>query len=797
MRDVNNTRYHLVFGETDWSHSQSVGPAQWEYDPTRHGIQLQAEVFTFQTQQTATPLNPEERRDSDRDAYGHRYWIDAKGKQIWVQWAAAQTAEVLFPLPPATCAPSPTGAFRPVADPSPAEPEPLAGLAVLPEGYLVVGSPTTGSVLAFDLYALDGGFLRVPIAPSVTPRPEPFDLATLPDGGLLVLDRANRKVWRFNRHLRPVPIPATTSGALSPFQPKLGRSRRLTSVPSVAPIHLHGDTVNPIAIAPLSDSSFWILDQPATGASVLWYYPINGASPQSLPLLTANLVDAGADDLNLTLVRGYDLAYLPNPAPDKNTTGTLFITEIAGNQAFVLRVLSLSPLALRIERRYYPLRNFGTVSLIAAWAAGEVFYQQPGEQTGTSRPRWLPIKALPQQRYETTATLSPQFWDGDAGQPWDGKEPNCLWHRLCLDACIPPETQVQVETRVAERPEDLLWAAWQVQPPLYRRPAAEVPYSSLWSPAELTDAHTGTWELLLQEMQGRYLEIRLTLQGNGRSTPLIRALRLHYPRFSYLREYLPQVYQQDATSLSFLDRFLANPEGIFTVLEGLIAQVQTLLDVRTVPTDALEWLASWIGLALDPGWSDYQRRLLIAQAPYFFQRRGTTAGLLQAILLTVYPQFGARIFQDDVAALCPTIRIVEQFLTRTLSSVAVGDPTAPTELLDSSDSTEPSQSTSRSLQTAAKNRAHRFIVMVPTTLTATTQTLVEQIVTLEKPAHTAFTLKQYWALFRVGEVRLGLDTVLGRGGQFESFRLGQSALAEASLSDAFPYTLTSRTVISR
>jgi hypothetical protein len=128
---------------------------------------------------------------------------------------------------------------------------------------------------------------------------------------------------------------------------------------------------------------------------------------------------------------------------------------------------------------------------------------------------------------------------------------------------------------------------------------------------------------------------------------------------------------------------------------------------------------------------------------------------------------------------------VERFLTRTLSGAAAGDPTDPTQPTGGEGITE------------AETRAHRFIVMVPTSLTPTTHNLVERIVSLGKPAHTAFTLKQYWALFRVGDVRLGLDTVLGRGGQFDSFHLGQSALAEAVLSESFPYTLTNRTVISR
>lgn len=764
MEDVNGTRYHLLLGEADWGRCRSEGLAKWEFDRDRQGTQLQAEVFTLPTPREATPLDPVLRRDSDRDAYGHTYWIDTTGTQIHARWAAARAAEVLFPLAAAPCPPAEPVVFRPAAPPVAPVAEPLSGLAILPEGYLVVGSPTTASLLVFNLYALDGGFLRLPLPDGATP----FDLAALADGGLLVLDRDRRTVWRLSRHLRPVPRPAVGPGSVSLFQPLEG-VRRPTLTLTPTPIALEAATVNPVAIAPLPDGSFWILDQTDTDASVVWHYRADGSEPQVLELLTANLVEPGVDDLDLAFIRGYDLAYRPSPQSANPALGTLFTVNVLGNQAFALRVTSLAPLTLRLERDYYPLRHFSPVSLITVRDSGKIYYQQ---QQDSASPQWLPLAALPRRRYETEASLILPVLDG--------REPNCLWHRLCVDACLPPETALQVETRAADQQVDLASQPWQRQPILYRRPIAEVPYSSLWNPAELTDPHTGTWELLFQAMQGRYLQLRLTLVGNRRNTPLVRALRAHYPRFSYLRAYLPQVYQQDAASLNFLDRFLANPEGLLTLLEGLMAQVQTLMDVRTVPTEALDWLASWVGLALDPAWSPYQRRLLIAQAPYFFQRRGTSVGLLQAILLTLYPDFGPRIFRDDAAELCPTVRIVEQFLTRTVGGVAAGDPTDPSPA-----ASDPAQA------------AHRFIVLVPSTLTATTQSLVERIVTLEKPAHTAFTLKPYWALFRVGEVRLGLDTVLGQGGQFDTFRLGQSALAEAALGETFPYTLTNRTVIAR
>jgi hypothetical protein len=41
--------------------------------------------------------------------------------------------------------------------------------------------------------------------------------------------------------------------------------------------------------------------------------------------------------------------------------------------------------------------------------------------------------------------------------------------------------------------------------------------------------------------------------------------------------------------------------------------------------------------------------------------------------------------------------------------------------------------------------------------------LARRLIDLEKPAHTVFDVRFFWAFNRVGEARLGLDTQLGAG----------------------------------
>jgi hypothetical protein len=114
--------------------------------------------------------------------------------------------------------------------------------------------------------------------------------------------------------------------------------------------------------------------------------------------------------------------------------------------------------------------------------------------------------------------------------------------------------------------------------------------------------------------------------------------------------------------------------------------------------------------------------------------------------------------------------------------------------------------------------AHRFTVMLPWPLAipdgsgiprstldqAGLTALVRRIVELQKPAHTVFDIRFFWAAFRIGEVRLGLDTqlasssraaelvtpsLLGRGYLGESY-LGGPPASGAVTRPAPPQTAT-------
>ena len=837
--DANGSKFHLLYGCTDWSHCslsvQDAGAApggggevtlgeKWvlgdytpvEWDRNSSALRLTRSVPLFKRAARTTPLAVSQRRGADRDMYGNWYWIDdaqaglrtlpvtgqggGNSPASRVYWQSRDLA--------AACAPPSDGSFGVKALQTPAEHQ-LRGLAVTTKHYLVVGDLTEHGLLIFDLHG--GGRPLLVQWPNEIPF-APWDLVALADGGVLVLDRDNLTYWVLDENFRT--LATVELGEEDGFQPAGAhatrrKARRLPSTTLPTGFQLSpGGPRFPISIEPGPDGHVLILDSDPdrsfsliyeiAGEDVLRVYSLEDSVSVFDPSLGEGVVRQFS-------VVGHDFVYAPGPllqASSAASTGAgcqsgtgatagdstsgapaalLYVAERDGNQVMAFE---LDPVGGRVveQREYLPLRRWEAKALVAAAsrAVGDQIYYDFAD-------RWVSLQPLADCQYagEAAITTPASFGAGVPGEPFDSAETGCTWHRLMLDAQIPQGTAITVRARAADDPELLLQGQWLPQPsPYLRDDGAEIPYFDPWADMDPLPDRAGTWELLFQEVRGRYVQIELTLSGTGRSTPAVRALRAWYPRFSYLQRYLPAIYREDAVAASFGERWLANFEGFYTALEDRIDRVSALFDPSTAPPDALDWLACWFGIALDPLWSEDRRRFFIEHADQLYRRRGTLAGVAIALRLYLEDNPGDWLF--DPACEDGKVRIIEAYRTRGIGGLALGDPT------------DPGTGGWRPITRADVVRfAHRFTVLAPHDLTDEQMDMVQRIVLLEKPAHTAFEIKRYWDLFRVGEARLGLDTQLGLSSRFTPMLLGSGYLPEGYLSASYPFDVNERMIIGR
>jgi phage tail-like protein len=837
--DTNGTKLHLLHGKPDWGRLYVSGETmplckQWdtleakqpdiEWNAAKGSIHLARQPEFFRRSSRTAPLPLAMRRGAGRDRYGHWYWIDPGESGIRFL-AQGERQSVLFwssAVASAACVPDQAGAFVACPPPLP-ERLHLRGLAVthkrtVVDGeeavtghFLVVGNVTQRGLLIFDLHR--GGppmlmtwYEGVPFSP--------YDIAATPDGGVLILDRDNRRYWRLDSDFR---LLGELSSAATFFQP--AEEDGIAGAPTVTtqiagyPVNPLGETGQraPISIETGPDNHALILftaEDAEIGtpsyASVVYEYD-GGEIKETYALVdVVRVYDPVKQESTPFSINAHDLTYTECHIPaqagcgciglqavsaaTEETVHILYVAERDGNQVVAFQMVRQTAAHLaRLEYQpdFLPLRRWEGKGIVAF--CGRVYYD--------FQDRWLPLQVFVECYYaqramiETPTTFAP----GLPGQPFDGEELGCVWHRLLLDAEIPAGTSLTVRARAADTPDLLGSSLWIDQPKPYRRSGgAELPYYaaiSIKNADALAAERAGTWELLFQDVIGRYVQLELTFAGTGRSTPELYALRAWYPRFSYLR-YLPAIYRPETADARFLDRWLANFEGMYTNLEDKIDQFAMLLDPRIAPQETLEWLASWLSIVFEPAWSERRRRFFIEHTSMLYQWRGTLPGVEMAL----------RMYLDDEEQLDDSlfsltclgqgrIRIVEHFLIRETGGLLYGDPTSPNTKL------------------TPKQAAHRFTVLLPHDFTKQQQfdpasvenqlRMVERIIDMEKPAHTEPTLKRYWDLFRVGEARLALDTQLGNSSRIFPLTLGESFLPAAHLALPYPFDLIDRLVMNR
>ena len=346
---------------------------------------------------------------------------------------------------------------------------------------------------------------------------------------------------------------------------------------------------------------------------------------------------------------------------------------------------------------------------------------------------------------------------------------DCQWHRLALEADVPPKTIVELyyyssdNKELKNKIDDIL----------------SDPIKSTQEKKEYIDNEIGTWigpekkpsDMLFREKTGRYLWLKLVLSTfDEKAKPVLRQMRAYYPRISYLR-YLPAVYQEDPTSREFLERFLSLFETILYGLETEISRVFKYFDPDTTPQNFLPWLSSWLNLSLEEDWPDDRKRKFINEACRLYKLKGTPAGIEN--LIEIYTGKKPVVLEhsrtDNPIVLGVNSRMgINSLLIQTpIRGFRLGDDSilGRVALRDIFQSPEDPFLLS----------AHRFSVLLDLSKEdfARYEKGLRRIINEGKPAHTSYNLR----IFK--EMRAGLGTYIGintRVADYMPISLGDTAI---------------------
>jgi phage tail-like protein len=307
--------------------------------------------------------------------------------------------------------------------------------------------------------------------------------------------------------------------------------------------------------------------------------------------------------------------------------------------------------------------------------------------------------------------------------------------------------------------------------------------------------HSGLFMGLVQRtgvavrtLRGRYLGVKLDLNGDGRSTPEVAAVRVYGPRFSYIEHYLPEIYREDTfgreadlkgacTRPDFLERFVDIIEAPLTQMEDRVASSYVLTNPQSTPDDSIDWLGSWIGVDPDPE-PPGRRRDRVRLTPKLYRERGTVKGVRRAldiatgglcergaiVLLEDYRLrhtfatiLGANLSPQDDPLLPGQWESSNSFVGDTLF---LGDEHKKEFLSLFADAIENAKE-QQQVDAFFGNLANRLTVFIHDQVETVDQQVVRRIVEREKPAHVAATYLRASQPFLIGLASiLGANTYL-------------------------------------
>jgi phage tail-like protein len=764
---VNGLRFWMLADEGDWrlldgAQGEPGAPSGAYYDPERNSLHLaSSSERTFSLAPAALALAKSRLEDvpQARDAFGTRAFWDPGSAQVMATGALPGALPIFTP---------PAG-------------ERVVDLAMGYDGVLYM-TTSQGALLLLDRRERWRP-LRLAMAGFSAWR-----LAAIPQeehapGGMWVLDRVNRKIARLEG--QPLPNRPYTTYTPGTFR-------------------LCEENPNPPRLLVMEDPFCGPMEEPAAIA----------CGPDGRAALLT--WDAGSGESLLRLVELGGQVGVPHPLHGAPRATSLAWVSAGAVAVMVPNMATLEP---RPEAPVYPI----TAGSARSTPLGDL-YPLPHHSGGPflhglDLPPHYPTSAGSIALHHLSLPAYAPLGTAVNCQPMDSGSPQTVWDRLYLEADIPANCRVTVYLAAGDTPYPNQVGELDWHPHIFGQlavpepgipqgvwidKASEIPRHPGLLACPRESGRSGLFTVLIQRsnrrvraLQGRYLHVRVRLEGTLGVSPEIAALRAYGSRFSYRDQYLPRLYREtlfgadadeivdparpgNTTPADFLERFLGNFEGVLTEMENNVAGAYLVTEPRTAPDEALEWLGSWIGMSFTPYLSPARRRRMLENAAVLFQRRGTLDGLRLALEIAT-----------DGGVSGGEIIILEDFrLRRTFATILGADLADETDPLVGavsvsgnsfvgdtlflgdennreflalfSDRLVKSKTEERAIAALYDGLAHRLTVLVHQEVEPQDLGLISKVVELETPAHVLAKVLTASKGFMVGfQALVGVDSYLG------------------------------------
>jgi len=633
-------------------------------------------------------------------------------------------------------------------------------------------------------------------------------LLALPGGGVLALDRANGQIVVVTGQ------PPITNLPLAQPDPNLLRTCGENGGPRIAariPLNPGAATVAApetwVALSTTSDANrfallSWSASGPGTSASPRAWLRLIGLDTESLKL--GGAANAGQMQAAAGLAVPVLLSGVTRPYSLAALDAMQFAVLVSGTREALIYDLSEFAAETRptAGSSSAPAGDSYILAAMNDGPFGHSFDMPPKYTHGTAL---LPLLPLSLNAFSASGTATNQ-------RTLDSGTHQSTWHRLYLEAVIPPRCGVLIWLAASDDPATLQGqnVAWfpHIAGMVDLTALPEETPRAAWLPTSCEAAfakpmlkqapvknRSGLFMALVQRagvavrsLRGRYLAVRIEMQGDRRSTPEIAALRVYASRFSYVDNYLPQLYREStfgpdadakgpSTQPDFLERFVDIFEGQLTRIEDRVASAYLVTRADSAPDEGLDWLGGWIGVR--PGnYPPGRRRARLAAAPKLYRERGTVKGITRALDIATNGlcTLGAVIVIED-------FRLRHTFATILGANLAISDdPLLPgysassnsfvgdTLFLGDPHNKEFLALYASDLLTLAEQQqvqawedqlANRITIFVHDQVETVDLGLIGTVVEQEKPAHVASNIRRATQGFMIGIASLvGVNTFL-------------------------------------